>query len=84
MGYLPAVLQCSYRLRKKRNIEDTSPTPKPALLTLHPAKQDVVQIAIEPGLLRPGLLPDNGNKSMHLDSHTIGEIKQTDCLYEWR
>ena len=42
-------------------------------LTLSKAhKQDVVQIAIEPESSPAGLLPDNGNKSMHLDnSHTI-------------
>ena len=35
-------------------------------------KQDVVQIAIEPESSPAGLIPDNGNRPMHLDnSHTI-------------
>ena len=35
-------------------------------------KQDVVQIAIEPESSPAGLIPDNGNRPMHLgNSHTI-------------
>ena len=38
-------------------------------------KQDVVQIAIEPESSPAGLIPDNGNRPMHLDnSHSLSII----------
>ena len=48
------------------------PVPKDSSLDLTSHKQDVVQIAIEPESSPAGLIPDNGNRPMHLDnSHTI-------------
>ena len=59
------------RLRKKA-CQIPDPVPKASTLDLTSHKQDVVQIAIEPESSPAGLLPDNGNISMHLDnSHTI-------------
>ena len=58
------------RLRKKA-CQIPDPVGKASTLDLTSHKQDVVQIAIEPESSPAGLLPDNGNKSMHLDnSHT--------------
>ena len=59
------------RLRKKaRQIPE--PAPKANTLDLTSHKQDVVQIAIEPESSPAGLIPDNGNRPMHLgNSHTI-------------
>ena len=59
------------RLRKKA-CEIPDPTPKASTLDLTSHKQEVVQIAIEPESSPAGLIPDNGNRPMHLDnSHTI-------------
>lgn len=59
------------RLRQKA-CQIPDPVGKASTLDLTSHKQDVVQIAIEPELSSAGLLPDNGNRSMHLDnSHTI-------------
>mgnify|MGYP007103141024 CR=1 FL=1 len=71
MGYLPAVLQCSYPSPQK-SLPDTGSSWKASTLDLTSHKQDVVQIAIEPESSPAGLIPDNGNSPMHLDnSHTI-------------
>ena len=67
------------RLRKKA-CQIPDPVGKASTLDLTSHKQDVVQIAIEPESSPAGLLPDNGNKSMHLDnSHTI-EIEANGLL----
>jgi len=59
------------RLRKKA-CQIPDPAPKASTLDLTSHKQDVVQIAIEPESSPAGLIPDNGNRPMHLDnSHTI-------------
>ena len=59
------------RLRKKA-CQIPDPVGKARTLDLTSHKQDVVQIAIEPEFSPAGLIPDNGNRSMHLDnSHTI-------------
>ena len=59
------------RLRKKA-CQIPDPAPKDSSLELTSHKQDVVQIAIEPESSPAGLIPDNGNRPMHLDnSHTI-------------
>ena len=59
------------RLRKKV-CQIPDPVGKASTLDLTSHKQDVVQIAIEPESSPAGLLPANGNRSMHLDnSHTI-------------
>ena len=59
------------RLRQKA-CQIPDPAPKDSSLDLTSHKQDVVQIAIEPESSPAGLIPDNGNRPMHLDnSHTI-------------
>ena len=59
------------RLRKKA-CQIPDPVGKASTLDLTSHKQDVVQIAIEPEPSPAGLIPDNGNRPMHLDnSHTI-------------
>ena len=59
------------RLRKKA-CQIPDPVGKASTLDLTSHKQDVVQIAIEPESSPAGLIPDNGNRPMHLDnSHTI-------------
>ena len=59
------------RLRKKA-CQIPNPVGKASTLDLTSHKQDVVQIAIEPESSPAGLIPDNGNRPMHLDnSHTI-------------
>ena len=59
------------RLRKKA-CQIPEPAPKVNTLDLTSHKQDVVQIAIEPESSPAELIPDNGNRPMHLDnSHTI-------------
>lgn len=59
------------RLRKKA-CQIPDPVGKANTLDLTSHKQDVVQIAIEPESSPAGLIPDNGNRPMHLDnSHTI-------------
>ena len=59
------------RLRKKA-CQIPDPVGKASTLELTSHKQDVVQIAIEPESSPAGLIPDNGNRPMHLDnSHTI-------------
>ena len=59
------------RLRKKA-CQIPDPVGKSNTLDLTSHKQDVVQIAIEPESSPAGLIPDNGNRPMHLDnSHTI-------------
>ena len=59
------------RLRKKV-CQIPDPVGKASTLDLTSHKQDVVQIAIEPESSPAGLIPDNGNRPMHLDnSHTI-------------
>ena len=56
--------------QKSRQIPD--PVGKASTLDLTSHKQDVVQIAIEPESPPAGLIPDNGNRPMHLDnSHTV-------------
>lgn len=71
MGYLPAVFTMQLPVSAKA-CQIPDPAPKASTLDLTSHKQDVVQIAIEPESSPAGLLPDNGNKSMHLDnSHTI-------------
>ena len=39
-------------------------------------KQDVVQIAIEPESSPAGLIPDNGNRPMHLDKALYGLLAE--------
>ena len=64
-------LQCSYPSPQK-SLPDTGSSWKASTLHLTSHKQDVVQIAIEPESSPAGLIPDNGNRPMHLDnSHTI-------------
>ena len=59
------------RLHKKA-CQIPDPAHKASTLDLTSHKQDVVQIAIEPESSPAGLIPDNGNRPMHLDnSHTI-------------
>ena len=59
------------RLRKKA-CQIPNPVGKASALDLTSQKQDVVQIAIELDPSPEGLIPDNGNRPMHLDnSHTI-------------
>ena len=59
------------RLRKKA-CQIPDPVGKASTLDLTSHKQDVVQIAIEPESSPAELIPDNGNRPMHLDnSHTI-------------
>ena len=53
------------RLRKKA-CQIPEPAPKVNTLDLTSHKQDVVQIAIEPESSPTGLIPDNGNRPMHL------------------
>ena len=60
------------RLRKKRPVRYRIQLENASTLDLTSHKQDVVQIAIEPESSPAGLIPDNGNRPMHLDnSHTI-------------
>ena len=58
------------RLRKKA-CQIPDPAPKASTLDLTSHKQDVVQIAIEPEFSPAGLIPDNGNTSMHLATSFI-------------
>ena len=53
------------RLRQKA-CQIPDPAPKDSSLDLTSHKQDVVQIAIEPESSPAGLIPDNGNRPMHL------------------
>ena len=53
------------RLRKKA-CQIPDPGGKASTLDLTSHKQDVVQIAIEPESSPAGLIPDNGNRPMHL------------------
>lgn len=55
------------RLRKKA-YQIPDPVEKASTLDLTSHKQDVVQIAIEPDPSPAGLIPDNGNRPMHLDN----------------
>jgi len=65
------------RLRKKA-CQIPDPVGKASTLDLTSHKQDVVQIAIEPESSPAELIPDNGNRPMHLDnSHTI-EVSMKD------
>ena len=62
------------RLRKKA-CQIPDPVGKASTLDLTSHKQDVVQIAIEPESSPAGLIPDNGNRPMHLDnSHSLSII----------
>ena len=71
-GISPSCFYNAVTRLRKRASKIPDPAPKASTLDLTSHKQDVVQIAIEPGHSPAGLLPDNGNKSMHLDnSHTI-------------
>ena len=71
------------RLRKKA-CQIPDPAPKASTLDLTSHKQDVVQIAIEPESSPAGLIPDNGNRPMHLgNSHTI-EIEADGLLIRKR
>ena len=58
------------RLRKKA-CQIPEPVGKASTLDLTSHKQDVVQIAIEPESSLAGLIPDNGNRSMHLATSFI-------------
>ena len=58
------------RLRKKA-CQIPDPVGKASTLDLTSHKQDVVQIAIEPESSLAGLIPDNGNRSMHLATSFI-------------
>lgn len=58
------------RLRKKA-YQIPEPVGKASTLDLTSHKQDVVQIAIEPESSLAGLIPDNGNRSMHLATSFI-------------
>ena len=72
MGYLPAVFTMQLPVSAKKACQIPDPVGKVSTLDLTSHKQDVVQIAIEPESSPAGLIPDNGNRSMHLDnSHTI-------------
>ena len=72
MGYLPAVFTMQLPVSAKKACQIPDPAPKASTLDLTSHKQDVVQIAIEPESSPAGLIPDNGNRPMHLDnSHTI-------------
>ena len=68
--WMELVTECRQSGLKACQIPD--PAPKASTLDLTSHKQDVVQIAIEPESSPAGLIPDNGNRPMHLDnSHTI-------------
>ena len=72
MGYLPAVFTMQLPVSAKNACQIPNPVGKASTLDLTSHKQDVVQIAIEPESSPAGLIPDNGNRPMHLDnSHTI-------------
>ena len=72
MGYLPAVFTMQLPVSAKKPVRYRIQPPKASTLDLTSHKQDVVQIAIEPESSPAGLIPDNGNRPMHLDnSHTI-------------
>ena len=58
------------RLRKKA-CQIPDPAGKASTLDLTSHKQDVVQIAIEPESSPAGLIPDNGNRPMHLATSFI-------------
>ena len=65
-GYLPAVFTMQLPVPQK-SLSDTGSAPKASTLDLTSHKQDVVQIAIEPESSPAGLIPDNGNRPMHLN-----------------
>ena len=73
------------RLRKKA-CQIPEPVGKASTLDLSSHKQDVVQIAIEPESSPAGLIPDNGNRSMHLGKRQTMHLtlNETPLFYERR
>jgi len=69
------------RLRKKA-CQIPDPVGKASTLDLTSHKQDVVQIAIEPESSPAGLIPDNGNRPMHLATKIklVARCNRKNCL----
>ena len=65
-GISPAVFCNTVTRLRKKGCQIPDPAGKVSTLDLTSRKQDVVQIAIKPEYSLAGLIPDNGNRPMHL------------------